>query len=375
MVDEDYKGSVFISYSTDDIDLVNKLCKLFRGIHIKTWQASVDLFRGDGKAWKKDVIKGIKNSQAIIPIYTRNSINRPWVLYELGAADVRDLPKYPVRTSEISIEEIKRFIPGEEVQVYNLFDREALTELFTNIICLQFGSTVNETNKDTARKLVIQYLKDNLIADEIINKATTRWIFIAGNIPRISSSETTNTIKSISENEFNTKVPQLLSTLTEQLLEADFSIMTCPHVKSVGQIVTQKTLSWIGRKKKPLRFQLGGIYPVDEVLRNLNIDPSYKSIFQDRLKDFRKGYMQNQEWLLIIGGNEGTQDEYEAAVEKNIMIMPLPCFGGIGAQLYQQYENLRRLPCTKCIKKDGNCTSDDIKTLISIFKNRGRNDP
>lgn len=363
------KFTAFISYANADKELAENIKSLFNFMGHEVYFAPIALREEAGAEWRSKVIKGIQESQCIIPIYTRNSIHRPWVLYELGVADAFALPKFPARVSEISPEETN--VPGKDVQIFKLFDLGDLIDLFTNAISLP-----EKQSGDTARKMKVkanvkQWLASRRETKSIIDKARTRWVFVAGSLPQNLGMEDKDQTTIINtEADFNKKVLGFLSMLTEKLFEGGFSVASCPQVQTVGRIVTAEAISWITKNNQQTnRYRIGGIYPIDRDLRKLDIDENYKSIWKSHLLEFRKMYMQEQEWLLIVGGNEGTNEEYSAAKEMNIKVFPFPCFGGMGFQLWQRNEDLRRPPCSVCRKGDGNCTPKNIfnitQTLLS----------
>lgn len=344
--------TAFISYADVDKELAIKLKDLFKGMNEKTYFAPISLRERAGGPWANEVILGIKESHCIIPIYTRNSINRPWVLYELGAADASNLPKYPAMVAEISPEEIN--VPGIGVQIFRLYKEGDLIDLFTKAISLR---KISEKLDPTDTKEIVKNALNQLTATkEIIDLAKTRWVFIAGSLPQNLEKEDAQVFKN--------KVNNFLAQLTKKLLKNGFSLASCPQVQDVGKIVTAEAISLI--KKYELgtkRFRIGGIYPIDHDLRQLNIEESLKSTWRDHLHEFRRKYLESQEWLLIVGGNEGTREEYKVAAEMGMKVFSFPCFGGTGKDLWDKYI-INRQPCNNCQKKDGNCTDDDISQIV-----------
>jgi hypothetical protein len=316
------KYTAFISYANADSELAENVKALFNFMGHEAYFAPVALKEEAGEEWRAKVIKGMRESHCILPIYTRNSIDRPWVMYELGVADALGLPKFPARVSEISPEEAN--LPGKDVQIFKLFDIEDLIDLFTNAICLRDNPSGEEAKKLRLRNSVKTWLSNQKETKNIVYIAKTRWVFIAGSVPenmKIEDAEHVTTIKT--EIDFNKRVSDFLSKLTVNLLDAGFSLTSCPQVPNVGKIVTGESIAWLSNNPEQTgRYRMGGIYPIDRDLRQLEIDESFKSVWNEHLLEFRKRYMESHEWLLIIGGNEGTLEEYVAAKEMHVKVFP-----------------------------------------------------
>lgn len=122
---------------------------------------------------------------------------------------------------------------------------------------------------------------------------------------------------------------------------------------------------------REIRHKIGGIHPIDRDLRKLNIDESFKSIWKEHLLKFRKRYLEGHEWLIILGGNEGTTEEFDAANDLSVRIFIIPCFRGTGNKLWERNKSLQKEPCLSCNKKDGNCTDKDISNIVSFLSCSG----
>jgi len=76
-------GSVLIVYSTKDERFVNETLKG------KLDQAGIPYFLDKkdikpGDIWEEKLDEAYKSTSCGIPVVTRNSINSPWVMYEIG---------------------------------------------------------------------------------------------------------------------------------------------------------------------------------------------------------------------------------------------------------------------------------------------------
>ncbi len=367
--------TAFISYASEDEDIVKNIEVLFKKMGHNIFYAPIVLKQKAGDDWVKQVIKSIKESRCIIPIYTRNSIRKPWVLYELGVADAFGLPKYPARVDEVSPEEASS--PGKQVQIFKLSEMSDLVELFTNVVNLQENPKNDKEKRASITTRIENSLKDFMIkgvpiSDIIIKLAKTRDIFIAGNTPKnIKKDKNIKSKQIMTEQVYERKIKDFLSLLTTRLLEKGFNVSSCPQVDSVGKVVSTQAIAWITSNNQPTdRYHIGGIYPIDRELRRLDVDKRFKEVWETQLLKFRKWYLEPQEWLLIVGGNEGTEEEYSAANELNVKVFPFPCFGGAGQKLWNTYNILQRPPCKGCKRLDGNCGKQEIDQLINtlLFK-------
>lgn len=86
---------VFISYDTEDKELVTKITDSLERIGLEPFKAPDHKSIGSDLATK--VIQAIKDSNCFVPILTHNSIKSQWVNQEIGYAYSREeLPIFPV---------------------------------------------------------------------------------------------------------------------------------------------------------------------------------------------------------------------------------------------------------------------------------------
>lgn len=86
---------IFISYDTQDEELVTKITDSLTRIGLEPFKAPDHISIGSDLAAK--VIHAINDSNCFVPILTQNSITSQWVNQEIGYAYSRDeLPIFPV---------------------------------------------------------------------------------------------------------------------------------------------------------------------------------------------------------------------------------------------------------------------------------------
>ena len=74
---------VFISSTQRDIDVARDLARRIEEAGVRVFPVE-DTAPGDGKA--VSVTRSLREADEVIVILTDNSVNSPWVLYEMGAA-------------------------------------------------------------------------------------------------------------------------------------------------------------------------------------------------------------------------------------------------------------------------------------------------
>jgi|GEM_PF-2891655 len=358
------KNVAFLSFADPDRDLAESISKLFWGLGEPTYFAPVDLPKSGSPQWRQEIISAIKSSYSFVPIYTRHSLRRLWVLYESGVADSVGLPRFAARVSSVSPADID-YLPSGSALYYDLSNEDSLADLITNV-CL---SKSGERAEVSARVLSI-IKKSQSIVQRILTLAKTRWVFIAGNTPKNLSQREPALTWYKTQAHYRARLWDFIEALTEALLENGFSITSCPQVPDVGMRVTEKALSSLDSKRyfNPVNFRISGIYPIDREAREITLSQTAKKKWLDHILEFRRSYLADQEWLIVIGGNVGTSDEHAAALDCGVKVFPVPCFGGTATQIYNSGKTPLLEPCKSCSKKDGSCGSEGINRLIESLK-------
>src|SRR5262245_34779869 len=75
---------IFISHATADKCLARMLCEKLEGVGAATFRDDRDIRGGDDIP--DEIFRQIRESQEFLVLLTPASINRPWVLLEVGAA-------------------------------------------------------------------------------------------------------------------------------------------------------------------------------------------------------------------------------------------------------------------------------------------------
>jgi len=353
------KYIAFISFADPDRNIAEALHNFFWELGEDTYYAPGQLPSAGSIEWKQAIIKGVKESVCFLPIYTRNSIKRAWVLYESGVADCINSKRYAARVSSVSISEIEK-LPSPGVYVYDLFNDESLTNLVVNILMHK----PNRTKSEIEAKVRKVFHKSKF-SKQIIEYAKTRWVFIAGNIPNGHFLE--DSIKQLEwlkdRNKVRTRIKSFTRKLSRALLNANFSLSSCDTVPAVGHSVHLECTKHISEHKSLKKdiFEHCGLYPLDRKSR-INPFSSAQLALLRNYRNIRRGYLSDKEYLIVIGGNDGTMEEFEIAKELGLKIWAIPCFGGAGLKLWQTDPDYQG-HCANCIKKDEPC---DTTALINF---------
>ena len=73
---------VFVSHSTDDFELVNKLARAMGRIGIRPFLS--EYYMSAGAETAKKIKDAIQDCNCFVPILTKNSIRSQWVNQEIG---------------------------------------------------------------------------------------------------------------------------------------------------------------------------------------------------------------------------------------------------------------------------------------------------
>jgi len=359
------KYVAFLSFAHPDKELVTCLRNLFRQLNKDAFfspQSLQELPKTKTKEWRRKIIDAVRDSVCFVPIYTRHSLRREWVLYESGAADAYKKQRFPARSASVSPSEIED-LPSPSDFVYDLSDKNQLAQLITNV-CVHDGD-----DEGMIRPRVHNLVLTSPLADELCKLARTRWVFVAGNYPDNAALPTSGINWFTNRADYLERLKRFCGMLTEALLERGFSICACPQVDAVGMHVTAQAVAHLDNIHHPshVEFAIGGIYPIDREARKTELSETARRKWRDHIMEFRKSYLANQEWLILIGGNEGTKEEHDAAKETKVKVMTIPCFGGMAASLHAKATDSVKGPCGHCIKRNGQCEVKDIQQIVTVL--------
>lgn len=357
-------NTAFLSFADPDRDLAKTLSQMFSLANEYAYFAPDELGKAGTPEWRKEILAQIKKSHSFVPIYTRHSVRRPWVLYESGVADSVGLKRFPARVSSVSPSDID-YLPGGPVLCFDLSTEDGVVDLITNA-CVQKGGERSEALV-RVRKACRQ---NEAVVNRIMVLARTRWVFIAGNVPRGTSRLDSEVKWYTTQADYEMRLKDLCELLAEFLLRSGFSVAACPQVRPVGMHVTRKVLSCLDSQEyqDPVGFKIAGIYPIDREARELAFSEKAKRKWLDHILAFRGTYLADQEWIVLIGGSEGTREEYEAATSYGVKTYAVPCFGGTAMRVFDEGGSLKIGPCATCTRRDGQCKDEAVKEMVACLK-------
>jgi len=349
----------FISFADPDRKLGEALYSALLEVGLDAHFAPKDLPQNAPSGWKAGIVdSGIGKSKTFILVGTRAAICRSWVLFEAGAAAALGVKCYHTRVQGVTDSDFGYVPDTIDHYNYRLFDWEELRQLFRKVAEDAQGSDCRpiweKIDKAFARRA-------KSVAD-VIARASTRWVFIAGNMPRGGQ-------KAAPERAADMR--RFVNLLTQGLLEAGFCVAACPQVKDVGQVVLKTAEAYVAGLAKTgaptlVDYRIGGLFPLDRMVRNrYGGARPVESKWREHLMQFRKSYLYKHEWLVLVGGSEGTAEEYEAvrgmngARQVQIKTLAVPCFGGTGANVYRELKHKRDCCnlklCEACRRRAGGC--------------------
>ena len=95
------KYDLFLSHSSKDTEIANKVLDFLESKNIKCWMAPIDIT--PGRKWAEGIIEGIEQSRAFLIILTKNSNKSKHVQREVDCADQNNLILYCLMTEKIKM--------------------------------------------------------------------------------------------------------------------------------------------------------------------------------------------------------------------------------------------------------------------------------
>ena len=370
------KKDIFLSFSEKDNELADHLYKLLtEDFDFTVFYSREDLpdLRKGSRGWNERIKDAIANCGCFISVITKNSLSRPWIVYESALADAFERDILRIKTDNVHNALISSAIP-EQKNNFNceLSSIKGITKIIKNI------------HKILQREVPKKYIGNTLsnppakkTVKEIIEYAKARNIFIGGsyyansnvvNIPRATYQG-----KSLKNEEV---LIEVMHEITYDLLEAGFTIWCYPFVSEVGRSVAEAVHQWCHEKNENIFDHLkitgseGRRTKSDrrayrkQVESGLSLDGLLDLIF----KTERKHVINEMEWALILGGNRKTRFESELARDlKSVKFCPIPIFDGVGLEFWEKSPAKEQLPLHR---GDHIWTQETRKKLIDYLREK-----
>ncbi|MBN2451360.1 MAG: toll/interleukin-1 receptor domain-containing protein [Lentisphaeria bacterium] len=130
----DRRNRVFVSYSHEDLPLVEPVVAILQGIADVLWDQT---FRY-GQGFHRQIELYIAHAHAFVPVVTAASASRGWVHQEIGFAMAHNIPFLPIAVGPDAL-------PGEMIQsIHAIRVPEATPEACRRIVGEQFTAAVLE---------------------------------------------------------------------------------------------------------------------------------------------------------------------------------------------------------------------------------------
>ncbi len=352
--------AAFLSFATPDRVLVQNLSELFKSIDLDVYFAPEGLPRRGSEAWRAAILEAIRDSHCIIPVLTPQSINRAWVLYEIGAADCIGLPILKGRTAGVSPSDLQK-MPGTDAFAYSLGDGNNLRDLILKVCELSNGNKF----RTRVEGLIDQIIQTNENAKIIGSLSVKRKVFIGGSVPNDKEH-----LKILSTKNANRKGDDLLANIvkkiTMKLLDNGFSISSCPDVSVVGRSVAEEAFEWCEQKGK----LLSDVYSMQGMLFSSSDENITEESLARALKhgfiNARMNYLKDHEFYIVIGGNDRAELECKAVRELGtVKLLPIGCFGGTALKVSDDSS----YNCVPFITNDNMWCDKDLDRLLDVMQN------
>jgi hypothetical protein len=125
---------IFISHISAEAEIAQRLkqhlVRAFRGlldIFVSSDRATIRA----GKKWLDEIEKSLKSADAEVVLCSRESVGRPWINFEAGAAWLRDIPVIPACHSGIAPHELP--VPFSMLEGVELSKVDGLQKLYDSI--------------------------------------------------------------------------------------------------------------------------------------------------------------------------------------------------------------------------------------------------
>ena len=341
------KYIAFISYANEDHDLAQDIRLLLISAKNKL-ELKGDIFIDTNihtEEWRKEIMLSIPNSSWFIPIFTKNSIGSPWVNFEVGVAKAKKVKIAPIVTKTIKADQITCC----DSQAQCLEDEDYITNFLKKVCNIISDTDIQRLEDFIARDPYVQRIKRRFLE---------RWVYIIGSMPNIEK-EAQETWKTITET--------FISNLSEKLLNEGYYLTSFPTVKHVGMTVANTVI----RLGKMGHYSIAGLYEMDNELKDFskNFSKTKQKEWDIIVSKYRKAYLKNQDFIVIVGGKENTRNEIYSAKNENIEFIPIPCLLGTAEEFWIETKNNKQQCLNHSLCKEyKNCVVENCDKIDEIIK-------
>lgn len=117
--------SIFISHASDDAAVARQMCAALEGVGITCWIAPRDIRAGAD--YRNEILRGIRETDAFLLVYSRKASESEHVAREVGYADERGKTVYPVRVDSTNVEgPLEYLLQGKQWVDFNANPEQAM---------------------------------------------------------------------------------------------------------------------------------------------------------------------------------------------------------------------------------------------------------
>lgn len=351
-------ATIFLSHSTEDIVLANSIYTLITHYIESTDKLSGEYnvfyspisllqFEHGSDNWKIGIQKAIEGCSCCIFLLTPNSIENRWVNYELGLATANGKKIIPIGPHGLNFKLVIR----NEIQLLEISNYSGIIRILQRIFNDILNVDVRPNSWGT-------HPENKSLFNDIIYQSHTKTIYFVGSI---SENTTATEVKRIEE---------FITTLSQRLLENKCHLASYPSVPYIGKTVAKCALNYDCEC-----YEIAGLYKFDNMtdyaLRELNIN---NAVLDNLLTSLRKSYLKGKDCMVIVGGKDNTEHEYDVARKiKNLQIFPIPCFGGYAQKLFNKLKMTADFisfdhPCANCTGWTSQYSCPNIERFVVRFQ-------
>lgn len=117
--------SIFISHASDDAAVARQICAALEGVGLTCWIAPRDIRAGAD--YRNEILRGIRETDAFLLVYSRKASESEHVAREVGYADERNKTVYPVRVDSTNVEgPLEYLLQGKQWVDFNANPEQAM---------------------------------------------------------------------------------------------------------------------------------------------------------------------------------------------------------------------------------------------------------
>jgi hypothetical protein len=117
--------SIFISHASDDAAVARQICAALESTGLTCWIAPRDIRAGAD--YRNEILRGIRETDAFLLVYSRKASESEHVAREVGYADERGKTVYPVRVDSTNVEgPLEYLLQGKQWVDFNADPEQAI---------------------------------------------------------------------------------------------------------------------------------------------------------------------------------------------------------------------------------------------------------